>query len=171
MSHGPRLNRLYNGCYPSFTTQKQTKQDQNRQQEISRWPGRNNRQLISDRLGIERLMTILSRHILTFVSLIQHLYITTERNSAERKLCPMPIHPHGKWTTKANGKSQNTDTATASNPVMPVLMNGDKDSQRHQSHHNRKQHLHWLLRLPTPSTQSHTCRQCRVPHCRDLGPH
>ena len=102
----------------------------------------NRHESFNAQLSVEGLMTVFYRNILTFVPLVEHLYITTEWNSAERKLCPVPVHPHGKWTTETNSESQNTDTATTSNPVMPVFMNGDKDSQRHQSHHNRKQHLH-----------------------------
>ena len=43
---------------------------------------------------------------------------------------------------ETNGESQNTNTATTSHPVMPVFVNGDENSQCHQSHNNRKQHLH-----------------------------
>jgi hypothetical protein len=81
-------------------------------------------------------MAIDIRNILTLIALIEHLYVATQWNSAQRKLSAMLIHPRGKWTTEPNGKSKDSNTAPTSDPVVAILVNGDKDSQCHQGHEN-----------------------------------
>ena len=40
------------------------------------------------------------------------------------------------FITEPNGKSKDSNTAPTSDPVVAILVNGDKDSQCHQGHEN-----------------------------------
>jgi hypothetical protein len=114
-------------------------QQGNGKHQIGHGPGRHDGGTRTQRLGIERKVALLGRHL--GFALVEHAHIATQRQRANDELRVGTLAlPAQDGPAKAHGKAQHLHAAGHGDAVMPPLVHGNQHAQRdHECDYGQQQ--------------------------------